>query len=481
MNFVHVDFLWFLPLVLALYWAVRERKAQNVVLLVASAVFYGWLHPWIVLLLYASALLDWGVGLGIERQPARKTPLLVLSILGNVGILCFFKYNGWFLDQVGPAVAATGLDTTTLRVLMPMGLSFYTFQTMAYSIDIYRGRLKARENLLDYLVFVTFFPQLVAGPVERADNLFPQVEGPRRFDAERVVGGLTLALWGGFKKAVLADTLAPYVDKTMLVDAPSTAMAAAAAFGFTVQVLADFSGYTDMARGVARMFGFELTKNFDHPYTAASPMEFWQRWHMSFSTWLRDYVYLPASFSPWVRRWLTIPGTGHWSPFWHTARALTLTMLASGIWHGSTWNYVLWGLYYALLGTVWAAVQQRIPRKVRKSRNWRPLLVPLFFGFTLVGMYIFREPEPARILALLAQDPLAGSPGQWLAAATLFAMALVVAVPLVAALLIERHLAPRFSAAGWWFPLRTGACALMAVGMFVFFRLNSLDFIYFQF
>ena len=271
----------------------------------------------------------------------------------------------------------------------------------------------------------------------------------------------------------------PSVSYAFSAQCDSTANAAA--LGFTIQVLADFSGYTDMARGIARLFGFELMENFRHPYLAQSPMEFWQRWHISFSTWLRDYVYLPASFSPWVRRYLTIPGTGEWSPFWHTARALTLTMLASGLWHGSTWNYVLWGLYYAVLGTVWAWVQQKIPRKVRKSRDWCPVLVPLFFCFTLLGMMIFREPDVGRLVQHLTANPFGGSPEQWELTWALLSICGLGAAPLLLGLLFEQVLRQRLLASPWRIPVRSIGWTVAILGILVFFRESAGDFVYFQF
>ncbi len=341
--------------------------------------------------------------------------------------------------------------------------------------------MAVRRNLVDFLLFTCFFPQLVAGPVERASNLLAQVERPRSFDQERFFSGISLLLWGGFKKIVIADTMAHYVDLVYAQSEPSWSLIWAAALGFTIQVLADFSGYTDMARGIARLFGFELMENFRHPYLAQSPMEFWQRWHISFSTWLRDYVYLPASFSPWVRRYLTIPGTGEWSPFWHTARALTLTMLASGLWHGSTWNYVLWGLYYAVLGTVWAWVQQKIPRKVRKSRDWCPVLVPLFFCFTLLGMMIFREPDVGRLVQHLTANPFGGSPEQWELTWALLSICGLGAAPLLLGLLFEQVLRQRLLASPWRIPVRSIGWTVAILGILVFFRESAGDFVYFQF
>ncbi|HMV69111.1 MAG TPA: MBOAT family O-acyltransferase [Myxococcota bacterium] len=485
MSFVDPVYLLFLPVVVGAAWLLQgHHRLQNGALLLASLVFYGWIHPWLVLLLLGVSSLNYATALAVHAERERGGTggrWLALSMIGSLGTLCFFKYFDFFEGPFSAAVSAVGLDPGTLRVFLPVGLSFYTFHAMSYTIDVWRGHFEARRDLLDYLLFVTFFPQLVAGPIHRGSQLYPQVERPRTIDLAGVTSGFSLAMFGAFKKVVLADTMAPYVNVIYAHDAPSAPMIWAAALGFTIQALADFSGYTDMARGSARMLGFELVENFNHPYLAAKPSEFWNRWHMSFSTWLRDYVYMPASFSPWVRRWLSVPGVDMSAPFWTTTRALTLTMLVSGLWHGSTWNYVLWGAYYAVIGTVWQEIEQRIPRKVRKQRDWRPLLVPLMFAHTVVGMMIFREPSAARLLSHFTSDPLGGTADQWIIAGGMLMMCLYGAVPLVLALLWEQRVAPRLQDSPWRLPLQTTAWATVAVLLLVFYRSTGNDFVYFQF
>ncbi|MCB9683051.1 MAG: MBOAT family protein [Alphaproteobacteria bacterium] len=484
MSFVDTSFVGFFAVVFAVYWLLAsQRRLQNVVLLLASVVFYAWIHPWMAFLLLGSALLDYVCALRIADHREHGNRWMVVSVVGNIGTLAFFKYNDFFVASTADALSAMGfaVHTHTLGIFLPIGLSFYTFQTMAYTIDVWREQLDVRRDLLDYLVFVCFFPQLVAGPVERASNLLPQVEQPRRFDVDQIASGLGLALFGAFKKVVIADTMAPYVNAIFAVPEPSWAMIWAAALGFTIQVLADFSGYTDMARGCARMLGFELMENFDHPYLATSPMDFWRRWHISFSTWLRDYVYMPLSFAPWVRRWLTIPGTGYWTPFWHTARALTITMFLSGLWHGSTWNYVVWGLYYAVIGTAWVGIQQRVPRKTRKSRDWRPVLVPTMFVFTVMGMMIFREPSVARVIQHFFSNPFAGTADQWLIAGSMLAICAAGAVPMIGFLLFDLYVRPHVQDHPWFLPVRTASWTIAVICLFVFVRPTQEDFIYFQF
>ncbi|MFT4627947.1 MAG: alginate O-acetyltransferase complex protein AlgI, partial [Myxococcota bacterium] len=249
MSFVQAEFLLFFAVVWALYWSPLGRRGQNAVLVLASSVFYGWVHPAWVVLLYSSAGVDFAMGQLMVRSPKFKRVWLGLSLLTNLGLLFWFKYFDFFLGNVVTALTALGIPAHagTLGLLLPAGLSFYTFQTMSYTLDIYRGELKPRTSLLDYLAFVSFFPQLVAGPIERAARLLPQLEVARRFRWSNLRDGFGLALWGAFKKVAIADTLAPYVDKAFLLDDPAGPVVWAATTGFMLQLYADFSGYTDLA------------------------------------------------------------------------------------------------------------------------------------------------------------------------------------------------------------------------------------------
>ena len=482
MSFIQAEFLAFFGIVFALYWGIPRIRFQNLLLAVASAIFYGWIHPWFLILLYSSATLDFFVGKGMRRFPDHKGKLLALSMAGNLGMLGWFKYADFFIGSVAQALTSLGLESGihTLGILLPVGISFYTFQTMSYTIDIYRGDLEPRRDPLPYLVFVSFFPQLVAGPIERAATFLPQVEQPRRFSWEQTISGLSLAMWGGLKKVVIADAISPYVDKMLLVDQPAGPMIVAAAVGFTIQILADFSGYTDIARGTARMLGFKLTLNFDRPYLAATPMEFWQRWHISFSTWLRDYVYMPLAFSDWVR-WLKMPGSGELGPVGVTARASMITMVLSGLWHGATWNCVVWGFYQGVLVVVYAVGQARIPRKIRKKAHWPYLMVPLMYGWTTLGLLIFREHDLLRTWHYLGLNPLVATHDEWAAALTLGALCALGGGVLTVGGLVERRLWPRMREGIWALPLQTTFWTAAALLIFLFVRLSNNDFIYFQF
>lgn len=483
MSFVTTDFLLFFPAVLVLYWAIRGRRWQNLFLLCASYLFYGWVHPWMTALLFGVTALNFLAARDIEAHPERKDRVLGATVILSILNLCVFKYFGWFADEIlprflGPDELGRALEW---RLVLPLGLSFYTFHNLSYTIEVHRGRFPVKRDPVDYFLYGSYFPQLVAGPVERAAHLLPQLEAERRFTWERLSSGFGLLLWGAFKKVALADAIAPYVDVIFVSDDPSWAMIWTAALGFTIQALADFSGYTDIARGASRLLGIELMDNFAHPYLAATPMEFWQRWHISFSTWLRDYIYVPACFSEGVRRFVTVPGTGDWGPFATTSRALLLTMLASGIWHGSTWNYILWGLYYFVIGTIYAAILPTLPRRWKKDHRWRWLTVPLMFGFTVLGMHIFREPSVPRLLTSLSANPLAGTPEQWTVAAAMLGVCAYAGLPLVAALLADRYLRPRLERSPMWPAVRTTLWAVFAVAVFASVRMSATDFIYFQF
>lgn len=483
MSFVQIEFLWFMAIVFALYWLFPRKRLQNLLLVAGSYVFYGWVHPWFCLLLVISSVVDYFAAHGIERSENHKGRWLALSIAGNMGMLAYFKYANWFVDSWISIFDSLGIQhsVAALNIYLPVGISFFTFQTMSYSIDVYRGQLKARRNFLDYMVFVSFFPQLVAGPIERASNVLPQIEKARRFDFQQVRSGLGLALWGALKKILVADTVAPYVDLVFIHNDPSGAMVWAAALGFTIQILADFSAYTDLARGTARMLGIELMENFRSPFISKTPMEYWQRWHISLSTWLRDYVYLPVTFSPWVRKWLRIPFMGEPGVMGITARSFMITMLISGVWHGANWSCVIWGVYHGLLLSIYTWAQRKIPRKIRKQKRWGPPLIALMFFWTVLGMLMFREPRAALLIDKLTLNPFVGTEAQWITASIMLSVSLVAATPLLIAFIAERTLIPRMEKSVWFWPMQTVAWAVFAVTMFTFTRVTETDFVYFQF
>lgn len=343
MLFNSLDFLIFLPLVFLLYWGplARNLRLQNLFLIGASYVFYGWWDWRFLSLIVLSTGVDFLAGQQIGKAPAdgrRRKSWLLLSIGVNLGVLGFFKYFNFFVDSFAAAFTLFGrsLDSPTLQLILPVGISFYTFQTLSYTIDVYRGKLEPTRDPVAFAAFVAFFPQLVAGPIERAARLLPQMQQSRHFDAGMAISGLRLMLWGFFKKIVIADGLAPLVNQ-VFATAPEqgSGVLLLGAVLFSFQIYGDFSGYTDIARGVARLLGFELMLNFNFPYFSRSIAEFWRRWHISLSSWFKDYLYIPLGGSREGR----LKGI----------RNVFIIFAVSGLWHGANWTFVAWGLYHALL------------------------------------------------------------------------------------------------------------------------------------
>lgn len=469
MNFVQTEFLWFFGILFTLYWGLQRREWQNALLIVASALFYGWVHPWFLILLYLSAIIDYFAGLGMEKYPAHKKLILAVSLTANTAILGYYKYFDFFVANIADVLSFFGIDNSLkpLGIFLPPGISFYTFQSMAYSIDIYRGEMKARRNVMEYMLAVSFFAHLVAGPVQRASNLLMQAETARVFQWGMIRSGFALAMWGAFKKVVCADTVAPYVNKIFLVKEPSGPMIWAATLGFTVQILADFSGYTDIARGVARMLGWELMENFKNPYIATNPGDFWRRWHISFSSWIRDYLYISFGGSRGTKL--------------RTDMAIMASMLISGLWHGASWNFVVWGAYHGVLQIAYRRITPLIPETTRNSTAGHLSAVALMFSFTVFGWLLFRETDMGRILYYLTLNPFTETPEQRVATAVMLAVTAFTATPLVLGLVFQKLIQPKIQESEWYLPLQTTAWAAFAVGIFLFVRVGASDFIYFQF
>jgi D-alanyl-lipoteichoic acid acyltransferase DltB (MBOAT superfamily) len=474
--FHSLDFVVFFVVVVAIYWTL-PRRAQNVLLLVSSYFFYGYVHPWFLTLIAASTVIDYLSARGMERWPARRPAFMALSIASNFGMLGFFKYFNFFADNVQRALAAAGLPVglPVLRVVLPVGISFYTFQAMSYTVDVFRGELRARRSLLDVAVFISFFPHLVAGPIQRASYLLPQVEGRRTFSLARAESGFYLMVWGFFKKLVIADNAGVIANKVFALGDPSFEILWAGVFAFAIQIYADFSAYTDIARGSSRWLGFELTENFDHPYMARTPADFWRRWNISLSSWFRDYVYIPLGGSR--------AAGGAW------ARNVMITFLLSGLWHGASWNYVLWGAYHGVLLLLTRAHHiLRGPAPAVRGRGSVVLAaaqVAGMFVLTLIGWLLFRETEFAAIVRDLRLVPWHSTPADRQIGLYLFLLAFGYSIPLWAqSIWVEMHRdrpAP-LAHAGWaGAALRALACGAAFAAILVLRARASLDFIYFQF
>ena len=340
MLFNSYEFLLFLPLVFLLYWLAfgKSLKAQNVLILLASYFFYGWWSWAFMGLLALSTLLDYAYGFGVASTNRQRSKLFLwLSIVNNLGILGIFKYYNFFAEQFQQGFELIGIEVSPvfLSVALPVGISFYTFHGMSYVFDIYRGKQQPVKNFVDYAVFVSFFPLLVAGPIERANHLLPQVQKPRSFSYSQAVEGCRLILWGMFKKVVIADNLAQVADYSFDHYSQLNAVSLlAGALAFSFQIYCDFSGYSDIALGTAKLFGFELLSNFRFPYFSRDIAEFWRRWHISLSSWFRDYLYIPLG--------------GSKNGKLKAVRNTFVIFLVSGFWHGASWNFIAWGFIHAL-------------------------------------------------------------------------------------------------------------------------------------
>jgi D-alanyl-lipoteichoic acid acyltransferase DltB (MBOAT superfamily) len=396
MLFNSITFAIFLPTVFLLYWFVfnRNLRLQNFFIVAVSYVFYGWWDWRFLILIAFTSLCSWGSGMLMQyidnkrftshRIITRKF-ISVSNIVLNLGILGLFKYYNFFVENFVSAFASAGiyLQTATLHIILPVGISFYTFQALSYSIDVYKKKIEPTKDIISFFAFVSFFPQLVAGPVERAANLLPQFHVKRAFNYEKSVDGLRQILWGLFKKIVIADNCAIYVNQVFETyhEQSGSALLLAAIF-FAFQIYGDFSGYSDIAIGSARLFGFNLMRNFNFPYFSRDIAEFWRRWHISLTTWFRDYVYIPLGGSR-VSKGKVIRNT-------------FIIFLVSGFWHGANWTFIAWGACHAILFlplTVWNK-NRKYTNSVAEDKLFPTikefLQISVTFGLVTLGWILFR-------------------------------------------------------------------------------------------
>ncbi len=389
MFFNSVSFLIFLPVVFILYWGLFKGslKLQNIFLLIASYLFYGWWDYRFLVLIVASTLLDFFVGRFLQKtgKQIHRKMLLSLSLVFNLGLLGFFKYYNFFIESWIDSWAYLGIDMqlSSLNIILPVGISFYTFQTLSYTIDVYRRNIEPTSDIINFSVFVAFFPQLVAGPIERAKHLLPQFSIKRIFNEERAISGIHLILWGLFKKIVIADSCAIYVNEIFdNYENMNSASLLLGAVYFAFQIYGDFSGYSDIAIGTGRLFGFDLMRNFNFPYFSRNIAEFWRRWHISLSTWFRDYLYIPLGGSRGSK--------------WQQLRNVFIIFLVSGFWHGANWTFVIWGGLHALffLPLLLGDKNRKHLNQVAENKSlpsFRELLQMLFtFGLTSFAWIFFR-------------------------------------------------------------------------------------------
>ena len=392
MFFNSFEFLLFLPVVFVLYWFILNKRLniQNFLLLFSSYVFYGWWDYRFLSLIIFSSIIDFYCGLSIEKAHTKtiKKKWLLLSMFINLGFLGIFKYFNFFSQSLQEAFQSFGyqIDTLTLNIILPVGISFYTFQTMSYTIDVYRNKLKPTKDIIAFFAFVSFFPQLVAGPIERATNLLPQFYKKRQFNYANAVDGCRQILWGLFKKIVVADNCALIVNQVFdnYTEYNASSLAIGSVF-FAFQIYGDFSGYSDIAIGTSRLFGFNLMQNFAFPYFSRDIAEFWRRWHISLSTWFRDYVYIPLG--------------GSRGGLWMKVRNTFIIFLVSGFWHGANWTFVIWGalnaIYFLpLLLLDKNRVNTNTVAENNKVINFKEFIqVGTTFVLTLLAWVFFRAPN----------------------------------------------------------------------------------------
>jgi alginate O-acetyltransferase complex protein AlgI len=503
LEFPTSAFLAYFVTIAAVYWALPRHRWRMVWLLAASCAFYMSWHPWLILLIVASASVDYVVALVLETVavPWKRRLLLTLSISVNLGLLGFFKYTNFLLDSANSLFCLIGVEyrwPLLDKLLLPLGISFYTFEAISYVVDVYRGRLRPVRSLLDYALFIMFMPHLAAGPIVRPRDFLPQLHRRKRFDWYRGTVGLLIFLVGLFKKAIIADHLAPVLEPIFADPAAWSSSAVwLGTLAFAVQIYCDFSGYSDMAMGLAHLLGFKLPLNFHMPYFAANISEFWRRWHISLSSWLRDYLYIPLG--------------GSRGSSWATYRNLMLTMLLGGLWHGASWTFVFWGGFHGLLLALhraWGQLQIADCRlQIEKSRtgdnvqrgrkqstpasicNLQSAIcnlelrsafkVVLTFLCVCIGWVFFRAQTfgaAATMLARLAW-PTAGRHLD-------FASSLLVAACL--ALVFAAHLVGTFgNARVLWrrspAPVLGGAMAALLLLVLLLFPESTVGFIYFQF
>ena len=385
MNFNSLAFLIFLHIAVGFHWLLPHR-ARKYWLLAASWFFYMYWNPLFIFLLLFSTAVDYFCGRGMahwREQKRIKRLLLSVSMVMNLGLLFFFKYWDFFGGIMNGVWAALGLSfrTPELNLILPVGISFYTFQTMSYTIDVYRGKFEAEKDFVTFALYVSFFPQLVAGPIERADNLLGQLWKERRFDRDDLTAGLRLLVSGYFRKIVVADLAAPFVNAVFAAEAPDGSAVLAAVLLFGIQIYGDFSGYSEIAMGSARLLGVRLMRNFDRPYGAANIREFWRRWHISLTRWFTDYVYIPLGGS---KKGLA-----------RQLFATTVVFALCGLWHGAAWSYVLWGLLHACFLNLYTLRKRRFP--ALPSGLWEHALT---YGAVTFSWLFFRAGDTGRAILL---------------------------------------------------------------------------------
>ncbi len=460
MVFSQIEFLVFLIVVLAITWSCRVRVARNIVLLVASYYFYAYWDVRFCALLVASTIVDFAVARKIDasEDDSIRWRWLVVSLISNLGVLAFFKYFNFFIESATLLLEPLGLSTSTLNIVLPVGISFYTFQTLSYTIDVYRRKLRPVSSFLDFSLYVAFFPQLVAGPIVRARELLPQLATVPQWSKRRFYAGSQQLLRGAVKKVLLADRLGEAVDVVFAgPDLYSGWTLYLAAFAYAGQIYYDFSGYSDMAIGVAKMLGYRFPVNFRHPYLATSLSDFWHRWHMTLSRWLRDYLYIPLG--------------GNRGGGWSVYRNLMITMTLGGLWHGAAWTFVAWGVLHGTGLAVQRFASQSLGLRLPKLVGWTLTMIVV-----LIGWILFRSSDFSAASVYLARMLTLADGIDWFPPLVIGALACLVLEH--TAWRTRLRLAMRLPALAWYSPIAT---SIMIWALVLYAPKGFRPFVYFQF
>jgi D-alanyl-lipoteichoic acid acyltransferase DltB (MBOAT superfamily) len=475
MVFTSLHFVAFFAVVYALYRALPHR-GQNALLLVASYYFYAAWDWRFLSLLLGSTVVDYYVGRYLgrpERAPGRRRAALVLSLVFNFGMLGFFKYFNFLEASLAAMAASVGwtVDVVTLEIVLPIGISFYTFMTVSYVIDVYRGDVAPSDRLAEFALFVAYFPHLVAGPILRASLLLPQISTPRRITRAQSIEGLWLVLWGAFQKMFVADNLARVVDTVYGPSATPTGFEVLlSTYAFAFQIYGDFAGYSNIARGTSKLLGIELNVNFLFPYFVTSPRAFWREWHISLSTWLRDYLYVPLG------------GSRGSAPA--TYRNLLITMAIGGLWHGAAWTFVIWGLYQGGVLVAARLIQQAFgPARATAASGFtagRIALGVIMFHVTAAGWLIFRAESVSQLVAF-ARLVVTGFAPSMSAVWSLALPILQYAGPLLVVHVAQARARSELAPLAWPFAARVALAGAVGYLLLLFGDFEGAQFIYFQF
>ena len=483
MLFNSIDFAIFLPIIFLIYWFVTNKnlKLQNLLIVVASYVFYGWWDWRFLSLIVFSTIVDYSVGrqLRAEENQHKRKILLWTSILVNLGFLGFFKYYNFFLENFITAFSFFGqeIQGNSLNIILPVGISFYTFQTLSYTIDVYKRKLEPTKDFIAFSAFVSFFPQLVAGPIERATNLLPQFYNKRTFDYSKAVDGMRQILWGLFKKIVIADNCAEYANQIFnnSADMNGSTLVLGAIF-FTFQIYGDFSGYSDIAIGTSRLFGFNLMQNFNFPYFSRDIAEFWRRWHISLSTWFRDYLYIPLG--------------GSRGGIWMKVRNTFIIFIVSGFWHGANWTFIVWGALNAIyfLPLLLTNNNRNNLETIAQGKTLPSVkelsFMLLTFGLTVLAWIFFRAENMGHAISYISEifsSSLFGTPKFVGLSKALITIILIAIFLIVEWKGREAQYAIEHIGHKWYRPIRWTFYSLIIFAIGMYMPSSESPFIYFQF